>query len=275
MVKGKHTGAVRNKRRDILSVFASIAIIILLNYSASFIFKRFDLTSEKRYTLSPSTRQLLEGLNDEVFLKVYLGGNFNATFTRLRNETREMLDEFRAYAGDNLQYEFITPGEGLPREEAVNVERSLFQKGLLPESVTMRENGKTVQATIWPGAIASYKGKETVWQIFTRQTPGIDVETSVNNSVEDLEYTFTTAIRKLQKAKKAEVTFLQGHGELDTLSQYDLMHTLGEYYGVNYTTIAKGRELTALKGTDALVISKPDSAFTDREIFVIDQFCYG
>jgi ABC-2 type transport system permease protein len=272
MVKGKHTGAVRNKRRDILSILASIAIIILLNYSASFIFKRFDLTSEKRYTLSPSTRQLLEGLNDEVFLKVYLGGNFNATFTRLRNETREMLDEFRAYAGDNLQYEFITPGEGLPREEAVNVERSLFQKGLLPESVTMRENGKTVQATIWPGAIVSYKGKETVWQIFTRQTPGIDVETSVNNSVEDLEYTFTTAIRKLQKAKKAEVTFLQGHGELDTLSQYDLMHTLGEYYGVNYTTIAKGRELTALKGTDALVISKPDSAFTDREIFVIDQF---
>src|SRR5690606_20817581 len=91
-------------------------------------------------------------------------------------------------------------------------------------------------------------------------------------SVEELEYGLTNTIRKLKRTKKPEVTFIEGHGELDTLQAYDLMRTLSEYYLVNRTKITKGRELTALKGSDAIVIAGPDRAFTDKETFVIDQF---
>lgn len=271
MVNEKKITSV-NKRRDITNLLVLAAIIFLTNYIGSFYFKRFDLTSEKRYTLAESTKKLLAGLEDEVYLKVYLNGDFNPAFTRLRNESKEMLDEFRAYSNKHVQYEFITPGEGLTGEEAMNIEKQLYDKGLVPEEITMRGKDKTTQNRIWPGAIVSYRNKEAVWQIFSRQTPGIDLENSVNNSVEELEYSLTNTIRKLMRQRKAEVTFLEGHGELDTLQQYSFMKALSEYYVVNRTAITPGRELTALSGSDALIISQPDSAFTDKEIYVIDQY---
>ncbi len=271
MVTEKKTNSP-NKRRDVIALLSLAAIIVMLNFVGRFYFKRFDLTSEKRYTLAESTKKLLKGLDDEVYLKVYLNGDFNPGFTRLKSEAKEILDEFRAYSNNQVQYEFITPGEGLTREETTNIERQLYEKGLIPEEITQRGKDKTTQTLIWPGAILSYKGKETVWQIFTRQTPGIDMETSINNSVEELEYSLTNSIRKLQRTKKAEVTFIQGHHELDTVFQYNFMRALSEYYTVNMTKITPGRELHALKGSDAIVITKPDSAFTDKEIYIIDQY---
>lgn len=261
-----------NKRRDILSLTSLAVIIVLVNFVGKYYFERFDLTSEKRYTLAASTKTLLKNLDDEVYLKVYLSGDLNPSFTRLKNEAKEILDEFRAYSNDQVQYEFITPGEGVTIDERDNLERQLYQKGLMPESLTEKGKDKMTQSIIWPGAIVNYKGKETVWQIFTRQSPGIDFETSINNSVQELEYSLTNAIRKLQRTKRPEVTFIQGHGELDTLHQYEFMRVLSEYYNVNRTEISKGHELKALKGSDAIVISKPDSAFTDKEKFVIDQY---
>ncbi len=262
----------KNKRRDITSLALLVVIIILLNFVGSFYFKRFDLTTEKRYTLAESTKTLLKNLDDEVYLKVYLNGDFNPGFARLKNEAREILDEFRAYSNNQVQYEFITPGEGLTKDEGAAVEKQLYDKGLRPEGVTVRSKEKTTQATIWPGAIVSYKEREAVWQIFTRQSPGIDPETCINNSVEELEYSLTNAIRKLQRTEKQEVTFIQGHHELDTVLQFDFMRVLSEYYRVNQTEINPGHELTALKGSDAIIITQPDTAFTEKQKFVIDQF---
>ena len=261
-----------NKRKDVTSLVLLIAIVLLLNFVGSFFFERFDLTTEKRYTLAESTKNLLKNLDDQVYLKVYLNGDFNPGFTRLKNEAKEILDEFRAYSKNQIQYEFITPGEGVTPEEKNNLEKQLYDKGLMPEEITLRSNDQTTQNRIWPGAILSYKGKETVWQIFNRQSTGVEMETSINNSVEELEYSLTNSIRKLQRTKRPEVTFIQGHNELDTILQYSFMKALSEYYEVNQTNITPGRELRALKGSDAIIISKPDSAFTDKEIYTIDQY---
>jgi ABC-2 type transport system permease protein len=272
MVKKKKLNQTNLKQKGLISFFVLLGIIFLLNFLASFYFKRFDLTSEKRYTLASSTKLLLQNLDDEVYLKVYLNGDFSPGFSRLKNESKEILDEFRAYANGRLNYEFIIPGEGLTKEESQNIEKQLYDKGLIPETVSIRSKDKTTENIIWPGAIVSYKGKETVWQIFTRQSPGIDPETCINNSVEELEYSLTNTIRKLQRTKKDEVTFIQGHKELDTIAQYDFMRSLAEYYNVNQTSISKGHELNALKGSSAIIISQPDTSFTDKEKFVIDQF---
>ena len=85
-------------------------VLLGLVIIASFFFTRFDLTSEKRYTLSDATKTLIKELDDIVYFKVYLDGEFPAGFKKLRNETKEMLDEFRAY-NKNIQYEFINPSE--------------------------------------------------------------------------------------------------------------------------------------------------------------------
>ena len=269
MVSEKKIKVPGNKRRNIASIFILLSILLLINFISSGFFGRFDLTSEKRYTLAETTRGLLKNLDDEVYFKVYLQGDFNPSFTRLKNETKEILDEFRAYSDNHVQYEFIIPGEGLTSDEAGNLEKQLYEKGIVPEEVTMRGKDKTTQTRIWPGAIVSYKGKETAWQIFKRQD-NINPEENVNNSVEELEYSLTNTIRKLQRDKKPEVTFIQGHGELDTLHQYRFMQALSEYYSVNQTEM-EGK-LKSLEGSDAIVITQPDSVFSDKDKFIIDQY---
>jgi len=264
----------KRKQRDLMILFAFIAIVVIVNFIGAFVFKRFDLTSEKRYTLAPSTRDLLKKVDEEILFKVYLEGNFNPGFTRLKNEAREILDEFRAYSNGNIQYEFINPTEeSLTPEEKNNVQRQLFEKGIIPEEIIDKKGDKTSNTRIWPGAIVSYKGKEAVWQIYSHQALiGVSSEQSINNSVQELEYSLTNTIRKLQRKRKPEVTFLDGQFELDTIRRYDFMRSLSEYYTVNRTVIKPGVELESLKGSDALVIAKPDSAFTDKEKFIIDQF---
>lgn len=267
MVKEKNIHSSR--RSNITSLLLLVAIIVMINFAGSWYFKRFDLTSEKRYTLSESTLKLLKSLDDEVYLKVYLQGDFNPSFTRLKNEAREILDEFRAYSGNQVQYDFIKPGEGLTKDEAVNIERQLFEKGIMPEEVTDRHGEKLTKTLIWPGAVVSYRGKETAWQIFTRQE-GISPEESINNSVEELEYSLTNAIRKLQREKKPEITFIEGYGGPDTLQLYRFMQALSEYYNVNRTAI--NGKLRALSGSDAIVITKPNQPFSERDQFIIDQY---
>jgi len=271
MVKEKKNISA-NKNKDITMLFALIVIVLLINFLGSFYFKRFDLTAEKRYTISESTKNLLKNIDEEILFKVYFEGNFNPGFTRLKNETREILDEFRAYSDNNIQYEFIDPADaGLTNEEKDNIQKQLYEKGIIPEDVMESNSQKTSTTRIWPGAVVSYKGRETAWQIFTRQV-GIRPEEAINNSVQELEYSLSNTIRKLQRTKKPEVTFIEGHNELDTVHKYDLMRALSEYYNVNRTSI--NGKLSALDKSDAIIIAKPDSAFStnNRDKFIIDQF---
>lgn len=258
-----------NKRRDVLMLLVTVAIIILLNFIGSLVFKRFDLTSEKRYTISESSRKLLKSLDDVVYIKVYLQGDFNPSFTRLKNETKELLDEFRAYSNGNLEYELINPLENENKAETDKIEKQLYDKGIVPEQVIDRSTQKTSETLIWPGAIVTYKGRESVWQIFQRQV-GFEQDQSINNSVQELEYGLSNAIRKTTIIRKPEVLFLEGHGELDTITGADFMHSLTEYYNVARVNI--NHKLYALKGADAIVIAQPDSLFDEKDKFIIDQF---
>ena len=250
-------------------LLALLGIIISLNFISRYVFQRFDLTTEKRYTLSESTKKLLKSLDEVVYIKVYLQGDFNPNFTRLKNETKEILDEFRAYSNDNLQYEFINPLENPNKDETDKLEKQLYDKGIMPEQIVDKSSQKISETFIWPGAIISFKGKESVWQIYKRQL-NFQAEESINNSVQELEYGLTNAIRKNTIIRKPEVLFVEGHSELDTISGGDFMRSLTEYYHVSLINI--NHKINALKGAAAIVISQPDSLFDEKDKYIIDQY---
>ena len=264
-------GQKRNsqKQKDLLTLLSLFSILLLLNFVGSFLFKRFDLTSEKRYTLSESTKKLIKSLNDVLYLKIYLQGDFNPSFTRLRNETKELLDEYASYSEGNIVYEFIDPLDNPSKEEIDKLQKQIYTKGIMPEQIIDKTSQKTSETLIWPGAIVTYKGKETVWQIYKRKV-GIDQENSINNSVQELEYGLSNSIRKTQLTKKPEVLFIEGHDELDTIHGADFMRSLTEYYNVSRINI--NHKLYALKGADAIIIAQPDSVYDEKDKFIIDQF---
>ena len=79
------------KRSAIIGLIASILILISINIISSFLYFRIDLTKDKRHSLSPSTIELLESLNDKVYIKVYLkGDNLPADYRQFAKKTKEM-----------------------------------------------------------------------------------------------------------------------------------------------------------------------------------------
>jgi ABC-2 type transport system permease protein len=258
------------KQQSLFVLFICIAAIVLLNLVGSFLFKRFDLTTEKRYTLSSATIELLKNLDDIAYFKIYLeGDNLDANYKRLRNETKEMLDEFRVYAGDNIQYEFVNPSQSPDKNQRFEVYTLLSKKGLLPTTLSETGKDEVTQKILFPGAIITYKERETPVQLLKPQL-GFSQEVNINSSIQGLEYEISNAIRKLAVIKKPKVAILAGHGELSEIWLRDFIKSLDEYYEVSLNKI--NENIKGLENKDALIIAQPDSAFSEKDKFVIDQF---
>ncbi len=257
------------KSASILYFFLALVILILVNILGTFVFHRFDLTAEKRYSLSPATKDLLKNVDDVVLVKVYLEGEFPAGFKRLRNETKEMLDEFRAYAGDNLQYEFINPSESSDEKKRNEVYQHLVKEGLQPTNLTVKEESGKSQQVLFPGAIFSYKGKTASVQLLKSRL-GVGPEEMLNSSIQQLEYEFSNCIRKLSNPTKLKIAFIKGHGELDQLHTADIARALVEYYTLKEVKLDEN--IHALEGYQAAIVAKPDSIFSEKDKFILDQF---
>jgi len=310
----KNDKKVINKRKQLKKfnmafLLISFIIIIFLNIISSFVFFRLDLTSEKRYSLTSTTKKMLKELDDVVYFKVFLEGQFPAGFKMLRNETKEILNEFRAYS-KNIQYEFINPNNPEDPKESKNIQKLLMEKGLEPTQLYYDDDeGTSNQQIIFPGAIATYKGKEVPVQLLSTQSSQ-SPESAINNSIQALEYNFAHAIKKVTEKRKQEIGFLTGHGELNKYETGDITNELSKYYTVrriqlnyqdkdflsfvsenesssfvtkdtnnvsleiNENLIGEYIKLQSewLKHYDALIIAKPTQPFSEREKFILDQY---
>ena len=259
----------KNKFNSFLQLFSAIIIVVLINVIGSYVFHRFDLTAEKRYSLSAATKKLLKELDDVVYFKVYLEGEFPAGFKRLRSETKEMLDEFRAYAGDNIQYTFINPSQNEDVNKNTEVYEQLYKAGLLPTSLQVKtENGEQNQI-IFPGALVTYHEKTFPLQLLKAQV-ALGEEEVLNGSIENLEFEFASTILKLTTKVKDKIAIVEGHGELNAKNLEDITKALEEYYVVERVRL--NNQLFSLWGFKAAIIAKPDSSFDEKDKYILDQF---
>jgi ABC-2 type transport system permease protein len=270
------------KRSNIVQLTLGVIILVLVNVISYYAFTRFDLTAEKRYSISPATKKILKGLDDEVFFKVYLEGDLPSGFRRLANETKEMLDEFRAYS-DNIQYEFVNPSENTNAKERNDAYRLLVERGLQPTDLRVNNKGQSSQLIIFPGVIVSFRGHEVPVQLLMTQI-GQDPEKVLNNSIQALEYNLASAIQKLIQPVKPRIAIIDGQGELTPAETYDIQGALSEFYNVDRVTINhKINSLSVRLKADSLteklvnkyrviIIAKPTKPFDEKDKFLIDQY---
>lgn len=269
-------GKTNSAKRDVLNYAGIVAIIILLNYVLSFFFGRFDLTEDKRYSLSENTIALLEDderMKDRVYLKIYLDGGLPADIKKIRNSIREKLDEFKVYAGDKIQYEFIDPNGEDDEDYNIEVQKNIYSEGISPTDIQIAQSGKVEVKTIWPGALIDYKGT-TVDQIqfFNKRliASNEDARGLADRTINNLEYKLISAIRRVTADDKQTIGFLQGHDELDEWQTADVRQGLDRYYLVEDVEI--NGQIGALDNVDALVVAQPKIPFNEKDKFVIDQF---
>jgi ABC-2 type transport system permease protein len=263
------TKKINVRRQAIMNLVMLLAIIVFLNVISSFWFLRLDLTSDKRFTLSKESKQLVGNLKDVVFIKVYLEGDFAPGFMRLRNSTQEMLDELRAYSKGKLEYEFIDPSANTDEKERNKLFAQLYQKGIQPSTLEERTKEGLNRKYIWPGALVTYSNQELGVQLLKDQL-GAPPEVMLNNSIQNIEYELCNAIRKVTNPLRPLVGFVYGHGELSDLQTTDILRTLQTSYDVKRLRI--DGTLGILRDFKAIVIAKPDSSFSNKDKFIIDQF---
>ena len=224
---------------------------------------RWDLTDDRHYSLSEATKTLLKQTNAPIEVTLLLDGDLNAGFTRLKKATEELMDEMSVYADLSLT---------LPSREGTELQDSL---GLRPIVIHEREqNGKTAQTTIYPYALISYKGRGAVVTLL-KNTRGLSGEENLNNSIEQLEYAFAEALHRLQQTELPRIAIIEGHGEPDERYAWDLEQTLSQYFYVDRGAIIipeQGVDVHLLDGYKAIIIANPQTAFSDIERFIIDQY---
>ena len=276
------------RRSHWIEMGATVLIVIFANIIGQYLFARIDLTSEKRYTLSKSTRQMLKDIDEPVLFRVYLEGEFPSDFKRLQNETKEMLNQFRAY-NSNIEYEFVDPNSFTDHEEQQVFYQKLARKGIQPTQISVGNGSSMTTQILIPAADVYYRGRETSVQLLQNQKYVSDA-TLLNNSIQNLEYTLSSAIRHLATGQKRSIGFLQGHGELTGGVLYDIQRALQETYSLEYVNIdGQIQSLTVHHQSpkdssqysffnlyDLLIIAKPTQQFSEQDMYILDQYImYG
>lgn len=264
---------MNTNKQDLKKILTLVVGLLLLNFASHFFYKRFDLTADKRYTLSQTTLDIIKNVKEPLYIDVYLDGNFPGEFKKLQNETQQILEEYKAY-NSNIIFQFENPLED--EEKSESKVKSLFLKGLTPVSVSVDDKGKQSQTMVFPWAIAHYKSKDMNVQLLKNMI-GASTSQKVVSSVQHLEYAFTDVIYKLSKAKQKTVAVIKGNGEMqdNNIAKF-LMQVRESYHIAPFTldSVAKNPigTLKALKAYDMAVIAKPTETFTDEEKEVLDQY---
>ena len=264
---------MKNKKNIFKNNKWNLVIVILgliaINIIASFLYFRIDLTSEKRYSISPATKNILKNLDDYVYFQVFLDGNLSPSYKRLQKTIIETLDEFKAYNKRLIKYDLIDPAKGKDEATLRNYLKELEYRGLVPSiDYEISETG-TSENVVWPCAIVTYKGRELPINFIYSNIPG-SKELLINDAIENTEYKLIDGIHRITLKEKSKIAFIKGHGELDALEINDLALALQDYYIVNQITI--NHQLKALDEFKAIIIAAPDSTFDEMDKFIIDQY---
>lgn len=261
------------KKSNLKNLFLIIGVLLIANGIGNLFFHRFDLTSDKRYTLSETSLNIIKQVKEPLSIKIYMQGELPAEFKRLQQETQQLLEEFQAY-NKNIVFTFVNPLEN--EDTGMDNIKELYRKGLTPVNITVDDKGKQSQAMVFPWAIATYHDKEVNIPLLKNKM-GASTTEKVIGSVQNLEYSIADALNKITKDKQKKIAVIKGNGELQDVSMAKFLLQIRESYHIGPFTldsVAKSpmATLEALEKYDLAIIAKPTETFSDSEKQVLDQF---
>lgn len=260
----------KNLREEpLLQILAGMLVLIVIS---AFTFTRFDFTKEKRYTISAVSRDILSKLPAGIKATVYLQGDLTGGMKRLQNETRDMLLDLQAYSGNKLQFEFVDPFAGQSAEQQEQTISKLQAWGLEPTNLGVATESGMNQQIIVPAAMLASNGRNVpVKLLYQQREMGFSADEVINNSIQNLEYAFVSAIKKISSGGQSAIGFTTGHDELSDVQLNDAMASLSDGFLVGRVDL-KSIPFDSLRNIKMLVIPKPAKAFTEAEKFKLDQY---
>jgi len=265
--------------KTIRNIVLWMVALVALNFVSSRYHHRFDLTEDGRYTISPETKELLEEAPMEIYVDVFLDGELPAEFLRLKQETRQLLEELSSLH-PNIKYEFLNPLEDLNPEESNQVIQRLAQEGVQPATATILEKGKQTNVTVIPYAIIAYDGNRTAIPLLKKAARST-TEERVNASIQQLEYQLADGLRKVSQPKDKKIAVLRDSGELSDIQLADFIKSLQAYYrvapfGIEFVqtsdSITPAAVLKELNMYDLVLEAKPTIPLSETKKYILDQY---
>ncbi|MBL7846972.1 MAG: gliding motility-associated ABC transporter substrate-binding protein GldG [Cyclobacteriaceae bacterium] len=258
----------KRKTGDLLVLLNGIMLAVVLIQLSALFFFRVDLTEEKRHTIKQPTIDVLRQLDDEVYIDVYLEGDLNAEFRRLRKAVRETLEEFRIYSGNKIHYQFSDPLAASGAKAQQEFMADLVAKGIKPLNIIDSKDGRRSEKIVFPGALVSFGGLQTGVMLLKDQVG--NAQQDINRAIEGLEFELANAIYQLTVVTRKRIGFVAGHQELDSLRLASLRDGLISLYDVDLSADLKYRVDPAR--VNVLVIAKPRTKFSEAEKYNLDQY---
>jgi len=260
-------------KNNLKKIFTTLLIVVVVNLAGHFAFKRFDLTADKRYTLSETSLNIVSEVKEPLYIDVFLEGDFPGEFKKLQTETQQLLEEFKSQ-NSNIIFQFVNPLED--EEEKDKTMQSFIERGMIPVNVTVNDKGQQTQEVVFPWAVATC-GNRSVKVPLLKNMMGASTAEKVVSSVQHLEYAFANAINTVSKEKQKKVAVIKGNGELHDILIADFVKSVRDNYYIGTFTLdsvskSPNETLKYLKKYDLAIIAKPTEAFTDEEKEVLDQY---
>lgn len=256
---------IRNYRNTLIYICLLALSIILFFY-----FSRIDLTSDKRYSIAEQTKNLMGEIDSPIKVTVYLDGDLNPGFQRLKNSTAELLDELSVYSNKSISVKFENPSLAETPQKREKKYAELEAQGLTPTAVYERDKeGKSIQKIVFPWIEISYKGKK-IPVCLLKNIFGNSGEENLNISIENLEFEITDGIRRLVNTGVSKIAFIEGHGELSEPETYDISKSLSRYFQIDRGVL--GNNPAILDNYKVIIIAKPTKPFSESDKFIIDQY---
>lgn len=260
----------RAPKKSIVLWATAVAVgILLINTLALSFFGRVDFTAERRFTLSPLSKETVSGLPEGVHITVLLDGKLPAGFARLKKATADLLNDLKAYSRGKLTFNFVNPMDGDRQQQEANTD-ALASRGITPTNLSVRTETGLTQQLIFPAALVTY-GDDEIPVYLLQNRAGAAHEEVLNNSVQNLEYAFIAALRKVVSGGQPLIGFTEGHGELDNLQLHDAIQSLMSGYQVGFVNL-DSITMDGLSRLAVLIVAKPTRAFSEAEKFKINHF---
>ncbi len=249
----------------ILSVIISLYLIFTTNT-----FFRLDLTQEKKFSLSQSSKSILKNIDDNIQIKLYLAGELDANMTQLKYAIKNKVSDLNSYANNNIKLEEIDPNEAASDNERYANYKKLETRGLKGMSIALKnKNGGITQTVVFPWMEVMHNGDTLPICMINPENNIAPIE-AVKHAIEDLEYQIVDAIRVLTNDNITKIAFIEGHGELNEMETYSISETLSRYFQVDRGTI--GGQPGILNDYKAIIIANPTDKFSEQDKFIIDQY---
>jgi ABC-2 type transport system permease protein len=256
----------------------AVAALIGINVLASVLHFRVDLTEEKRYSLTPSTKDLLQNLDDELRIQVFLKGDFPAEFRKLSNTTEDFLRVLKETASGQIRYDFISPlddaGSGRTWGD------SLTSLGGAPINLSVQVEQGQENKFIFPFALVTHKGQTALVNLFESSKKNVN-RADLNAAEAAMEYNFVKSVSQLQNPSKPLVAYTVGNGQPTGPETYDLQFTIDpenrapdQGLRSNYTFVLFNLQTQRFipDTIKTIFIVKPTEPFNDAQKLMLDQY---